>query len=216
MLLNLLSEYPKAKRKISSRLKNKKFNREIAKKFGKEYFDGPRSQGYGGYKYDGRWVSIAKEIINHYKLGDNSKILDIGCAKGFLVKDLMDISSKIQAYGIDVSEYAIKNCHPNVIGRVHCGNAISLPFPNNSFDFVISINTIHNLSINDCKKALKEIIRVSKSNKYFIQVDAYYNEKDKKKFIDWMLTAKTYGTPEEWLRILDEINYKGDYYWTTM
>ena len=102
---NLLNSYPKAKRNIKARSKGK--NEEIikaAKEFGKMYFDGPREYGYGGYRYDGRWVSIAKEIVSRYNLKKGDRVLDIGCAKGFLVKDLLSIG--IEAYGIDVSEYA--------------------------------------------------------------------------------------------------------------
>ena len=134
--------------------------------------------GYGGYKYDGRWVSVAKRIKKIYKLKKNAKILDIGCAKGFLVKDLIDLG--FDAYGLDISEYAIKNSHEDVVGRIHLGNAKKLPFADNTFDFVISLNTLHNLEKKDCKVALKEIVRVSK--KSFIQVDSYRDKKEKNIF----------------------------------
>ena len=210
--LNLLNTIKKINRSVIDR-KNKKNNRviNISRKYGQEYFDGDRKFGYGGYKYDGRWISVAKRIKKIYRLNKNSRILDIGCAKGFLIKDLIDLG--FDAYGLDISEYAIKNSHKDVVGRIHHGNAKYLPFPDNSFDFVISLNTLHNLTKNDCKIALKEIVRVSKG-KSFIQVDSYNNLKEKKIFLDWVLTAKYHDYPKNWKKLFKKANYKGDYYWT--
>ena len=210
--INLLNSIKKIKRSISERKskKNKKIIK-ISREYGYEYFDWDRIYGYGGYKYDGRWVSVAKRIKKIYKLKNNAKILDIGCAKGFLVKDLVDIG--LDAYGLDISEYAIKNSHKDVAGRIHLGNANKLPFGDNTFDFVISLNTLHNLEKKDCKVALKEITRVSKGRS-FIQVDAYRNKEEKKIFLDWVLTAKYHDYPHNWLKLFKNSNYNGDYYWT--
>ena len=210
--INLLNSIKKIKRSISERKskKNKKIIK-ISREYGYEYFDGDRIYGYGGYKYDGRWVSVARRIKKIYKLKNNAKILDVGCAKGFLVKDLVDIG--LDAYGLDISEYAIKNSHKDVAGRIHLGNANKLPFKDNTFDFVISLNTLHNLEKNDCKVALKEITRVSKGRS-FIQVDAYRNKEEKKIFLDWVLTAKYHDYPHNWLKLFKNSNYNGDYYWT--
>jgi SAM-dependent methyltransferase len=213
--INLLSRYPKTIRKINNRVATKSENRDIALEFGREYFDGSREQGYGGYHYDGRWIPIAEDIINHFGLKSGSNILDVGCAKGFLVKDLMSVCPGLEAFGIDISEYAVKNCEHEVIGRIHLGNAKSLPFPDKSFDIILSINTIHNLEKRDCIAALMEIERVSKFGAY-IQVDAYRTSEEKKLFEDWMLTAKTYGTPAKWKEIMKEAGYSGDYYWTIL
>ena len=214
MLINLLSSYPKTKRIIKSRLIDKDHNRKIALKFDREYFDGKRCYGYGGYKYDGRWIPIAKKIIHHYGLKPKSKILDIGCAKGFLVYDLMKCCKGLDVYGIDISTYAIKNCMKDVAGRLHVGNASNLPFPDNTFDLVLSINTLHNLSKKKCIEGLKEIERVTKNSRAFVQVDSYNNINEKKLFIDWMLTAKTYGPPRFWEKLFQQSGYQGDYFWT--
>lgn len=216
MLINLLESYPVSRRNINNRLIDKESNRKIALKFGKEYFDGNRSQGYGGYVYDGRWVAIANKFVSYYNLQPGDRVLDIGCAKGFLVKDLIDSCNGLNVLGVDISSYAIKNCHPDVVGKLEVGNATNLPFPNNSFDLVVSINTLHNLPIDLCILALKEISRVSKDNKSFVQVDAYSNESEKQRFTDWMLTAKTYGTEKDWQAIFSDANYKGDYFWTVI
>jgi SAM-dependent methyltransferase len=213
--VNLLRAYPPATRNIRARTVNKEENRRIALRFDKEYFDGTREQGYGGYRYDGRWIPIAQDIVRHFGLRSGDRILDVGCAKGFLVKDLMQACPGLEAFGIDISGYAIRACEREVVGRLHVGNAVSLPFPDRSFDAVVSINTVHNLERADCVTALREIQRVS-GGSAFVQVDAYRSELERRVFEDWMLTAKTYGRPEDWQRLLHEAGYTGDYFWTIL
>jgi len=210
--INLLNSIKKIKRSVIDRKLKKNENViKISRKYGYEYFDGDRLYGYGGYKYDGRWISVAKRIKKIYKLKKNSKVLDIGCAKGFLVKDLLDLG--LDAYGLDISEYAIKNSHKDVVGRIHLGDAKKLPFADNTFDFVISLNTLHNLEKKECQVALKEITRVTKG-KSFLQVDAYRNKKEKKIFLDWVLTAKYHDYTYNWIKLFKNSKYNGDYYWT--
>ena len=210
--INLLKSIKKVKRQINKRKLNKSKNTiKIANQFGKEYFDGSRKYGYGGYCYDGRWKKVVKDFIKYYNLKPGDKVLDIGCAKGYLIKDFLE--KKIDAYGVDISDYAIKNCHPNVKSRLRINNAKKLPFDNNSFKLVISINTLHNLNKNDCKKAIKEIMRISSKHTY-IQVDAYRNEEEEKIFKDWVLTAKFHTYCNKWEQFFEEIKYKGEYYWT--
>lgn len=213
--VNLLSRYPRARRNVKARVGNKEENRALAMKFGKEYFDGTREQGYGGYKYDGRWLPIAEDIVRHFALKSGDRVLDVGCGKGFLVKDLMKACPGLEAFGLDISEYALLNCEPEVVGRLHLGNALRMPFPDNSFQAVISINTVHNLERPDCVRALREIERLAPGRGY-IQVDAYRNEAERQIFEDWMLTARTYGKPDDWVAILDEAGYTGDYFWTIL
>jgi SAM-dependent methyltransferase len=212
---NLLARYPKAKRNIKARMVHKDENRRIALQFGKEYFDGTREQGYGGYRYDGRWIPIAEDIVKYYKLKASDRLLDVGCGKGFLVKDLMKVCPGLEVFGLDISEYAVLHCEPEVVGRLHVGNAMRLPFPDKSFDAVLSINTVHNLDRSGCVQALREIERVARGRAY-IQVDAYRSPAERKIFEDWMLTARTYGTPKDWEQILREAGYMGDYYWTIL
>ena len=116
MKINLLRRYPKSKRNLSKRLINKTEKvRKIARKFGKEYFDGSRDHGYGGFNYNPKyWSNVVRDIKKRYKLSNKSKILDIGCAKGFLIYDLKKILPKARIIGIDVSKYAIKNSKKEV------------------------------------------------------------------------------------------------------
>ena len=212
--IHLLDSLPKPKRNIEKRLESKDPKViAIAKQYGQLYWDGPRDYGYGGYYYDGRWRSVAKDIIDIYELRDGHRILDVGCGKGFLLKDLLLENKNLNVFGLDISQYAINNSEEEVFGRIHLGTAESLPFPDDSFDFVISLNTIHNFKRNNAIKAVKEIERVSKG-KSFIQVDSFYNEKQKEIFESWVLTAEYYDYPEEWLKLYNEAGYTGDYDWT--
>ena len=182
-------------------------------RFGQEYFDGDRTQGYGGYKYDGRWLPIAETFRDHWKLKAGDRVLDIGCAKGFLVKDLMTVCPGLEVFGLDISEYAIENAIPEVKNRLKQGNAAHLPFADDSFRAAISINTIHNLPEAECLQAIKEMQRVAPLGGY-IQVDSYLTDEERELFLQWVLTAKTHFTPDGWKDMFAKAGYTGDYYWT--
>ena len=212
--INLLKKYPKAKRDLSKRGNEKtEEDRIIARRFDKEFFDGNRKNGYGGYYYNSKfWTEVVKDLNNFYKLKNGSKILDIGCGKGFMLFDFMKLNPNFVLEGIDISDYAITNAIPEVKKFLKVGDAKSLPYVNNSFDLVISINTTHNLEINQCKKALSEMERVSRKDKYLI-VDAYSNEIEKDRIFAWNLTAKTILSTNEWINLFEEADYTGHYYW---
>ncbi len=209
----LMRNYPKIKRNIDDRKANiKEEDRAKARLFGKDFFDGERRYGYGGYKYDGRWVPVVKDFISYYKLTNESSILDIGAGKGFMIKDFYDILPKANIKGIDISDYAVKNCMPEVSESMSVGNANNLEFSDNSFDLVISINTIHNLNLIECKRSLKEISRVSKKNSFII-VDSWNNSEEERRMKAWNLTALTYMSANDWIKIFEEVNYQGDFDW---
>lgn len=210
--IDLLNALPKGKRNVKARETAKTEEHvRISREYGETYFDGPREYGYGGYRYDGRWQPVAQDIIDHFGLKPGDRVLDVGCAKGFLVKDLLALG--IDAYGLDISRYAMMNCEPEVIGHLHLGSADSLPFPDGSFAAVLSINTIHNLSRDRCKTALREIQRLA-LGKAFVQVDSYRTPEQKEVFESWVLTAEYYDYPDGWKSLFDEAGYTGDWYWT--
>jgi ubiquinone/menaquinone biosynthesis C-methylase UbiE len=213
--INLLKALPQVKRNVKARLKAKDPEViRISKEYGQAYFDGPRDYGYGGYRYDGRWVPVAKDMLEHFGLKAGDRVLDIGCAKGFLVKDFMQACPGLEAYGIDISHYALMHCEPEAVGRLHLANAADpLPFPDNSFDAVISLNTIHNLTRDKVVFALSEIQRVS-GGKAYIQVDSYHTPEEKALFQDWVLTAVYHDYPDGWIKLFEEAGYTGDYNWT--
>ena len=211
--IDLLKRYPVTKRDLKKRLITKSpEDRKLARKFGYDFFDGDRKNGYGGYYYNPRfWNKVVKDFIKFYKLDNKSKILDIGCGKGFMLHDFKQALPNSTVRGIDISSYAIKNSLLSVKEYLKVGNAKKLVFPDNYFDLSISITTLHNLNINDFKKSINEIKRVSK--KSFITVDSYKNELEKKRMDAWNLTAKTYMHRKDWIKLFKEINYNGDYYW---
>ena len=211
--IDLLKNYPKAKRNLEARSKKTENDRKVAREFGKEFFDGDRKYGYGGFSYNPKfWSKTVVDFKNHWNLDKDNSILDVGCGKGFMIYDFIQLIPEINIKGIDISEYAIKNSKPEVSNLVQVASAESLPFEDNSFDFIISINTIHNLSLRKCKKAIEEISRVSNKGS-FITVDAYNNEEEKKRMYDWNLTAKTIKSVTEWKKIFKECKYEGDFYW---
>src|ERR1700761_9314558 len=160
--VNLLAKLPRGKRNVCARAEAKTAEIiAISREYGELYFDGPRTYGYGGYRYDGRWIPVAQDMVGHFGLKSGDRILDVGCAKGFLVKDLLKVCPGIEAFGLDISEYALMNCEPEVVGRLHLGSAERLPFPADSFDAVVSINTVHNLGRKELIIALKEIERLA-------------------------------------------------------
>ena len=212
--IDLLKNYPKAKRDLNKRLESKtEKDREIARMFGKDFFDGDRKHGYGGFSYNSKfWQPVIPTFQEHWGLNGRSTVLDVGCAKGFMIHDFCELIPGINVVGVDISEYAISNCLPSVKSKVEVANALELPFEDNSFDYVISINTIHNLEINECKKALQEIERVSRLGA-FVTVDAYRNQEEKERMYAWNLTAKTIMSVDDWIKIFADVGYSGDYFW---
>lgn len=182
----------------------------IAKKFDEEYWDGDRKYGYGGFKYDGRWLSVAEKLAAHYKLKPGQKVLDVGCGKGFLLYDLTHAVPGLEVFGIDISKYAIKCSKEEIRNSLKIGSATTLPFEDNYFDLIISINTLHNLPCYDLEKALKEIQRVGGKNKYIV-VESYRNEEEKVNLLYWQLTCESFYSPEEWNWWFNHCKYDGDY-----
>lgn len=212
--VNLLAALPKPKRNLAERSAGQsRENIAISRRYGKDYFDGPREVGYGGYRYDGRWIPVARDIVAHFNLKAGDRILDVGCAKGFLVKDLISVCPGLEAFGIDISHYALMHCEPETVGRLHLGSADRLPFPDRSFDAVISLNTIHNLNRAGVIRALCEIERLA-PGRGFVQVDSYRTKEQRAVFRKWVLTARFHDYPEKWIEAFKEAGYTGDYYWT--
>lgn len=212
--IDLLVNYPKPKRNVEARAAKKTaMMKAIARKFDVEYFDGTRDTGYGGYTYNPRfWQPVIPTFQKHYGLTKNSTILDVGCGKGFMLHDFRELIPGITVAGIDVSPYAIAHAMEDIKPFVSVANAKQLPYADKSFDLVISVNTIHNLPVDECLMAIKEIMRVSK--KYaFITNDAYRTIEEKERMDMWNLTALTYMSVSEWETFFDEAGYRGDYYW---
>ncbi len=193
------SDYPKAKAAT------------LAKKWAYDYWDGDRRINYGGYRYmEGRWETVARSMVDHYDLPKKPKILDVGCGKGFLLFDFLKVVPDAEIFGLDISKYALENSKEEIRERLVLGNATKLPWPDKSFDLVISINTLHNLYNYQLDLALREIERVSKDSKY-ICVESYRTEEEKANLLYWQVTCESFCTPKEWKWWFKKTEYSGDY-----
>ena len=184
---------------------------EVAVKYGEDYWDGDRRYGYGGYRYDGRHRPIAEAMAKQYGLKEGDRILDIGCGKGYLLYEFTQVVPGVEVAGLDISEYAINNSKEEVRPFLKVGNATSLPFEDNYFDFVVSVTTFHNLYVGELKDATSEVQRVGKGNNKHIVIESYRNEREKVNLLYWQLTCRSFYTPEEWEWLLQEFGYTGDY-----
>lgn len=183
----------------------------VAIQYGADYWDGDRKYGFGGYKYDGRWLPIAQAMAEHYGIKSGDRILDVGCGKGFLLYEFTQAVPGVEIVGLDISKYAIENAKEEVKPFIQHGNAVSLPFEDNSFDFIISITTLHNLYNYELKQAVQEIQRVGKGANKHIIIESYRNESEKVNLLYWQLTCRSFYSPPEWEFLFDEYGYVGDY-----
>lgn len=183
---------------------------DLALKWDKEYWDGERHTGYGGYKYDGRWRPVAEAMAKHYNLKAGQKILDVGCGKGFLLYEFTQVVPGIEVVGIDISKYGIDNAKQEVKSRLQVASATKLPFADKNFDFIFSINTLHNLFNYELFDALQEIERVGRGGKH-ITIESYRNEREKMNLLYWQLTCRAFLTPKEWEWLFKQAGYTGDH-----
>jgi SAM-dependent methyltransferase len=212
--IDLLANYPKPNRDVAARGAAKtEADRKVARRFDKDFFDGDRRTGYGGFTYHPRfWQPVIPTLQSHFDLTAGSSVLDVGCAKGFMMHDLAALIPGITIKGIDVSAYAIEHAIESMRPHVSVADARALPFDDKSFDVVISINTIHNLERGDLVTALREIERVNRRGA-FITVDAYRTDEERRRMDAWNLTARTILPVEGWQDLFAEAGYTGDYYW---
>jgi SAM-dependent methyltransferase len=233
--INLLDRYPKAVRPIEERGRRKLAHSgwlseeqgerytvdvlveqrllQIARQFGREYFDGDRLYGYGGYYYDPRfWTETVNRFRDYYQLADDASVLDVGCAKGFMMYDFKRLMPSLHIQGIDISEYAYDHAVAEIRPFIRVGNAKALPFPDKSFDLVVSVNTIDHLPLEECKQSLREIQRVTRKNA-FISVNAWRTKLERDRLLKWNLTALTSMHVDDWKALFDEVGYAGDYWW---
>ena len=211
-LLNVVTPlHKKTKRDYIGRMTDDKVHcMRIARKYSRDFWDGDRRYGYGGYKYDGRWEQVAQRLIETYSLPENAKVLDVGCGKGFLLYEFTKLLPNAQVAGFDISSYAIDNAIPQIRDSLFIHNARDpFPFGDNEFDLVISITTLHNLSAPQLKPALTETERVGKDK--YIVVESFRNVEELFNLQCWALTCESFFRPEAWVWLFDEFGYTGDY-----
>jgi ubiquinone/menaquinone biosynthesis C-methylase UbiE len=184
---------------------------EIARQWGRDYWDGERQYGYGGYRYDGRWRVVAEDMVSYYGLKAGDRILDVGCGKAFLLYEFTQVVPGIEVAGIDISAYGVENAKEEVRPFLKVASADELPFADKTFDFIYSINALHNLQNFELFGALKEIERVGKAGRAHITVESYRNEREKANLLYWQLTCESFYRPAEWEWMFRQAGYRGDY-----
>ena len=183
----------------------------VAKRFGRDYWDGDRKYGYGGYRYDGRWRPVAERLAQHFRLRAGERLLDIGCGKGFLAYEFAQAVPGLEVHGLDISAYALANAKPEVRSGLVVGDARDLPFADHSFDAVVSLGTLHNLPIERLTKAVAEIMRVGRAGRKYLMVESFRDERERANLLYWQLTCESFFTPDSWAWIFAQAGYDGDH-----
>ena len=189
-------------------------NKIIAWGLDREYYDGERENGYGGYRYDGRWATIMPSIVNKYNLSQDASVLDVGCKKGFFLHDLKQALPEIKIKGVEIHPYPIEQAMESVKEDLVLCPYEKLPFEDKSFDFVMAFASIYMLSFGDVLKALREIQRVGKGESY-VTLGAYRTKEEKELFLEWTLLGTTVLHEEEWLEVFEKTGYTGDYFFSS-
>lgn len=183
---------------------------DTASQYGAEYWDGDRSVGFGGYRYDGRWAPVARDLAKLYELNADSRVLDVGCGKGYLLYELMQIVPGITVRGLDVSVYAVEHAKEEVRESLVVGSAAELPFDTGEFSLAISMTVLDNLHVGDLWSALRELERVSKSSKY-VTVQSWRNSREKVNLLLWQVAMNSFYSVEDWEWMYRSAGYSGDY-----
>jgi SAM-dependent methyltransferase len=183
---------------------------EVARRFDRDYWDGDRRYGYGGYKYDGRWSVVAKQLIEAYSLPPDAKILDVGCGRGFLLHEFQRLLPNCTISGFDVSEYGLETAKDEVKPFIFLHRAQdNLPFADKQFDLAISLNALHNLPVQDVVAALGEMERVAKNT--YLVVESYRDHEELFNLQCWALTCESFFRPESWAWVFEQAGYTGDF-----
>ena len=212
-LRNLVTPLHKSTKRdyLARMVDDKVYCMEIAKQYDKDYWDGDRRYGYGGYKFmPGRWRPVAEKLINTYNLTSNSKVLDIGCGKGYLLYEMKSLIPDLDVVGIDCSDYGLENAKEEIKPFIYKYKAESkLPYTDKEFDLVISLGTFHNLRLPELKVSLSEMERVGRQG--YLMLESYQNEKELFNLQCWALTAESFFDKEEWVWLYKYFGYTGDY-----
>jgi hypothetical protein len=213
---NALKNYPQPKniRYVSKNLRTIQ-SKIIASYRDREYYDGNRINGYGGYRYDGRWKDIAKFMYKEYDLSETSSVLQLGCEKGFLLSDFKTTYPLLNISGTEISRYAIDNSMENIKSNIiKVDNLSHIPFSDKSFDLVLAIGVVYCLTLADAIKTIKEIQRVC-CGRSFITLGAYEDKESLKLFKMWSVLGSTILHIDEWKEVLEHCSYTGDYAFVT-
>jgi SAM-dependent methyltransferase len=211
-LLNVVTPlHKRTKRDYLARMVDDKVHCMLkAKEYELDYWDGDRRYGYGGYRYDGRWKGVAQQLIDHYRLGPNARILDVGCGKAHLLHELKQLLPDADVAGFDISRHGLGDA-PEAIRPYLFRYRAQDPYPwgDQHFDLVISFGALHNLRVFELEAAVREIERVGKQK--YVMVESYRNELEQFNLECWALTAEAFFDTAEWIWLYRHFGYTGDY-----
>jgi SAM-dependent methyltransferase len=212
-LVNIATSlHESSKREYLVRMVDDKVNcMKIAKQYDKNYWDGDRRYGYGGYNYmPGRWKPVAEILIQKYNLTNTSSVLDVGCGKAYLLYEMKLLLPGLRVAGFDISEHGLAGAQKEIQDSLFIHRAQdAYPFDENEFDLVISLGCFHNLRVFDLENTLAEIERVGRQG--YVMLESYRNELEQFNLQCWALTCESFFDHEEWPWIYEKFGYTGDY-----
>jgi len=212
-LVNIVTSlHESSKREYLARMVDDKVNcMKIAKQYDKDYWDGDRRYGYGGYNYmPGRWKPVAEALIQKYNLTNGSSVLDVACGKAYLLYEMKLLLPGLRVAGFDISKHGLADAQLEVKDSLFTHRAQDpYPFEDNEFDLVISLGCFHNLRIFELEKALAETERVGKEG--YVMLESYRNELEQFNLQCWALTAESFFDKYEWIWLYEHFGYTGDY-----
>lgn len=147
-----------------------------------DYFLHGKQSGKSLYE-DYRWlphltIPMCQTITEHCGIDKGSRVLDFGCARGYLVKALRGLG--YDAFGYDISKWALDNCDPEVRPFVNWEVGGQPYYKHHVFDWIIAKDVLEHVefverTINDlmevATKGLFVVVPLSKFNggKYVIE-----------------------------------------------
>jgi len=212
-LVNIATSlHESSKREYLARMVDDKVNcMKIAKQYGKDYWDGDRRYGYGGYNYmPGRWKPVAEALIQKYNLTNTSSVLDVACGKAYLLYEMKLLLPGLRVAGFDISRHGLADAKEEIKDSLFIHSAKDpYPFQDKEFDLVISLGCFHNLRIFELENALSETQRVGKQG--FVMLESYRNETELFNLQCWALTCESFFDKDEWIWLYNHFGYEGDY-----
>jgi len=167
-------------------------------RFNEDYYENgvkKRLSGYTNYRWmPTRSIPEALEIKSRV---DFKNCVDIGCAKGFLVHALRLIGC--EAYGEDLSNYAIENCHPKVSDYVSMPNE-------KKYDLVICKDVLEHVEEEDLPEFLKFML--PKGDQFFFVIPLGDNDAFRIREYEVDVTHVTKKDEEWWLELFDACGYE--------
>lgn len=176
--------------------------------YGYDYFDNCNyGIGYGGYSYDGRYARSVGLIVKEFGLSPGTTIFEVGCAKGFILYEFFKQGYHVQ--GVDLSEYATANAPSEISKKISCASSTDLAFANDSFDFSFSKEMLPHLTETDIDKTVRELMRVTKGNRIFLEIQVATSDSSSELIRKWDDTHRTIRKSAWWLQKLNQLDFDG-------